>query len=110
MIEAVAPARRRQASATCSGPRPVASATSRCVGTFDKVKDDPRVQEKAQQAADLAKEKAPVVKDKVTEAAGAATEQGEVGARSGSDDAGRQAEPGRAPSFQDRPGPQGDLP
>ena len=41
-------------------------------GTFNKVKDDPRVQEKAHQAADLAKEKAPVVKDKVTEAADAA--------------------------------------
>ena len=41
-------------------------------GTFNKVKDDPRVQEKAHQAADFAAEKAPVVKDKVTEAAGAA--------------------------------------
>ena len=37
--------------------------------TVDKVKDDPRVQEKAHQAADLAKEKAPVVKDKLSEAA-----------------------------------------
>ena len=46
---------------------------------FDKVKNDPRVQEKAQQATDLAKEKAPVVKDKLTEAAGAAHRQGEVG-------------------------------
>lgn len=38
-----------------------------------RVKDDPRVQDKAHQAADLAKEKAqaaaPVVKDKVTSAA-----------------------------------------
>ncbi len=41
-------------------------------GTFNKVKDDPRVQEKAHQAADFAAEKAPVVKDKVTEVAGAA--------------------------------------
>ena len=41
--------------------------------TFTKVKDDPRVQEKAQQAADFAADKAPVVKDKVTEAAGSAT-------------------------------------
>lgn len=32
---------------------------------FNKVKDDPRVQEKAHQAADLAREKAPVVKDKL---------------------------------------------
>ena len=41
--------------------------------TFDKVKNDPRVQEKTQQAADLAKEKAPVVKEKVAEAADKAT-------------------------------------
>ena len=45
-------------------------------GTFNKVKDDPRVQEKAHQAADLAKEKAPVVKDAVTSAAGAASAPG----------------------------------
>ena len=44
-------------------------------GTFNKVKDDPRVQEKTQQATDLAKEKAPVVKDKLTEVAGAATDK-----------------------------------
>ena len=37
-----------------------------------RVKDDPRVQEKATQAADLAKEKAPVVKDKVVSAASTA--------------------------------------
>ena len=43
------------------------------VGTFHKVKDNPKVQEKAQQATHLAKEKAPVVKDKVAGAAGAAT-------------------------------------
>ena len=48
------------------------------IGTFNKVKDDPRVQEKAQQATDLAKEKAPVVKDKVTEVAGCGHLQGEV--------------------------------
>ena len=38
-------------------------------GMAVKVKDDPRVQEKAHQATDLAKEKAPVVKDKVVSAA-----------------------------------------
>ena len=37
-----------------------------------RVKDDPRVQQKAHQAADIAKEKAPIVKDKVTSAAGVA--------------------------------------
>ena len=41
-------------------------------GMAVKVKDDPRVQEKAAQAADLAKEQAPVVKDKVTGVASAA--------------------------------------
>src|SRR3978361_980068 len=55
-------------------------------GTFDKVKADPRVQEKAQQAADLAKEKAPVVKDKVTAAAGAASSKVQSGAGSDSGD------------------------
>ncbi|HET7682857.1 MAG TPA: hypothetical protein VFK34_04230 [Marmoricola sp.] len=37
--------------------------------TFTKVKNDPRVQETAHQAADLAREKAPVVKEKASEAA-----------------------------------------
>ena len=43
------------------------------VGTVDKVRQDPRVQEKAQQAVDVAKQQAPVVADKVTTAAAAAT-------------------------------------
>lgn len=38
-------------------------------GTFDKVKNDPRVQEQAHRAADYAREQVPVIKDKVTEAA-----------------------------------------
>jgi hypothetical protein len=37
-----------------------------------QVKNDPRVQEKAHQAVDLAKDQAPVVADKVTSAASAA--------------------------------------
>ncbi|MEO5651996.1 MAG: hypothetical protein ABIN79_05835 [Marmoricola sp.] len=44
-------------------------------GTFNKVKNDPRVQEKASQAVDYAKEQAPVIKDKVTEAAQGRTSQ-----------------------------------
>ena len=40
-----------------------------------QVKDDPRVQAGAQQAADLAAEKAPIVKDKVAGAASAASEK-----------------------------------
>ncbi len=62
-------------------------------GTFNKVKDDPRVQEKAHQAADLAKEKAPVVKDKVTEAANTAVGEGQV--RLGIERPGRPAQPGQ---------------
>lgn len=37
--------------------------------TVSKVRNDPRVQEKAKQASDLAKEKAPVATQKVAEAA-----------------------------------------
>jgi hypothetical protein len=75
---------------------------------YDKVRNDPRVQEKAEQAADFAKEKAPVVKDKVTEAAGAATEKVKS-ATSGSGDVGDQLNPDSL-HFQDDGGPKGDLP
>ena len=40
-----------------------------------RVKDDPRVQETAHQAADLATDKAPVEKDKVTSAASTAADK-----------------------------------
>ena len=43
--------------------------------TATRVKEDPRVQEKAHQAADLAKDKAPVVKDKVAAAASTAADK-----------------------------------
>ena len=43
------------------------------MGTVDKVRQDPRVQEKTQQAVDVAKQQAPVVADKVTSAATTAT-------------------------------------
>jgi hypothetical protein len=76
--------------------------------TYDKVKNDPRVQEKTGQAADFAKEKAPVVKDKLTEAAGAATEKVKA-ATGGSSDVGDQLNPDSL-HFQDRSGPTGDLP
>jgi hypothetical protein len=66
---------------------------------FDRVKNDPRVQEKAHQAVDLAKEQAPVVADKVTSAAGAAASK-VTGSDHGSPANGR---PHMA-------GPQGDLP
>jgi hypothetical protein len=64
-----------------------------------KVKNDPRVQEKAQQAVDLAKEQAPVVAEKVTTAAGAAASK-----VTGHDQS--------SPNGQGHhmAGPQGDLP
>lgn len=74
-----------------------------------RVKDDPRVQEKAHQAADLAKEKAPVVKDKMASAAGAATDK--VTPSSGSDRSDLESElnPDNV-ALQEDPYPRGDLP
>ena len=83
------------------------SATSSCSRQFDKVKNDPRVQEKAQQATDLAKEKAPVVKDKLAEAAGAATDK--VKSATGGDDSVDSLNPDRI-KVTDNSGPQGTLP
>ena len=74
--------------------------------TVTNVKNDPRVQEKAQQAADLAAEKAPVVKDKVAEAAGAAASKVGVGS---SAEKGADLNPDRIKLGADS-GPQGDLP
>ena len=75
-----------------------------------RVKEDPRVQEKAHQAADLAKEKAPVVKDKVTSAASTAadkvTPSGNGNHRS---DLEADLNPDNV-ALQDNPYPQGDLP
>jgi alkanesulfonate monooxygenase SsuD/methylene tetrahydromethanopterin reductase-like flavin-dependent oxidoreductase (luciferase family) len=71
-----------------------------------KVGNDPRVQAKAQQAADLAREKAPVVKDKLAETAGAATTKVKSATSSGTGD---QLNPDST-HFQSDPYPQGDLP
>jgi hypothetical protein len=70
------------------------------MGTFHKVTNDPRVQEKAHQAVDLAKEQAPVMADKVTTVAGAAAAK--VKRSEDSDEAET-----RVPHMA---GPQGDLP
>ena len=78
--------------------------------TATRVKDDPRVQEKAAQAADLAKEKAPIVKDKVAAAAGTAADK--VTPSSSGDhrsDLTDQLNPDST-ARQDNPYPQGDLP
>jgi hypothetical protein len=78
--------------------------------TVNKVKDDPRVQEQVQHAADLAKEKAPVVKDKLVEAAdkGSAKVRSVNGGGSSSDAASKLNPESTA--LQDNPGPKGDLP
>ena len=71
-----------------------------------KVKEDPRVQEKAQQAADVAKEKAPVVKEKVAGAADSAVSKVKGGS---DDDLEGQLHPDST-ARQDDPYPKGDLP
>jgi hypothetical protein len=73
---------------------------------FDKVRNDPRVQEKTQQAVDLAREKAPVVKDTLADAAGAATEKVKSTSGGGSTDS---LNPDRIKVTEDS-GPQGTLP
>jgi hypothetical protein len=69
-----------------------------------KMKDDPRVQEKAKQAADLAREKAPIVKDKLVDVASSAAEKVHHGS-----DVGDQLNPDST-HFQKNPYPRGDLP
>ena len=78
--------------------------------TATRVKDDPRVQEKATQAADLAKEKAPLVKDKVTTAASTAADKvTPSGSGDHRSDLADQLNPDST-ARQDNPYPQGDLP
>ena len=69
-------------------------------GTVNKVKNDPRVQEKAHQAVDAAKEHAPEVADKVVGAAGAAASK--VTGHDSSDRPGVEE--------HHMAGPQGELP
>ena len=69
-------------------------------GAVNKVKNDPRVQEKAHQAVDVAKHQAPVVADKVTSAATAATAAAKDKVSGGSSE----------PRVEHLAGPQGDLP
>lgn len=86
--------------------------------TYEKVKNDPRVQEKAHQAADVVKDRAtPVaeaVRDKVSDTAGAAATaakdkvSGGAGAKSEADADG-ELNPDRL-KLTDDTGPQGTLP
>jgi hypothetical protein len=77
--------------------------------TANKVKNDPRVQEKAQHATDLAREKAPHIKDKVSDVAGSAASKmpGTGGGSHVSDTS--DLNPDRLKAGQNT-GPQGDLP
>lgn len=72
------------------------------VGSVDKVRQDPRVQEKAHQAVDVAKQQAPFVADKVTTAASAAT--------AAAKDAKNKVSGSNDPHVEHLAGPQGDLP
>ena len=76
-------------------------------GLATKVKNDPRVQDAAHQAAETAKAQAPIVKDKVTSAAGTVADK--VKPSGGSDDLESQLNPDNV-ALQDNPYPQGDLP
>jgi hypothetical protein len=76
-------------------------------GMATKVKNDPRVQDAAHQAAETAKTQAPVVKDKVTSAAGTVADK--VKPSGHSEDLEAQLNPDNV-ALQDNPYPQGDLP
>ena len=73
-------------------------------GVAGKVKDNPTVQEKTQQAVDTAKTQAPVVKDKLAGAAEAAK------AKVTGDDGGTGDLPDDSLVNQKDPYPKGDLP
>lgn len=72
-----------------------------------KVKNDPRVQDAAHQAAETAKAQAPIVKDKVAAAASSAADK--VKPSSSTSDLEAQLNPDNT-ALQDNPYPQGDLP
>lgn len=76
-------------------------------GLATKVKNDPRVQDAAHQAAETAKAQAPVVKDKVTSAASTVADK--VKPSGGAGDLESQLNPDNV-ALQDNPYPQGDLP
>jgi hypothetical protein len=75
-------------------------------GLANQVKNNPKVQAKAHQAADAAREHAPVVKDKLADAAGTAASKVKPSSGSGAAD---QLNPDST-ALQDDPYPQGNLP
>jgi flagellar hook-length control protein FliK len=74
-----------------------------------KFRNDPRVQQKTQQATDLAKEKAPIVKDKVQGVAGSAAAKVKDTTSSSDDSLEEKLHPDST-ALQDDPYPRGDLP
>jgi hypothetical protein len=75
-------------------------------GLAEQVRNNPKVQAKAHQAADAAREHAPVVKDRLSDAAGTAANKVKP---SGSSAASDQLHPDST-ARQDDPYPQGNLP
>ncbi len=75
-------------------------------GLASQVKNNPKVQAKAHQAADAAREHAPVVKDKLADAAGTAASKVKPSGGSGAAD---RLNPDST-ALQDDPYPQGNLP
>lgn len=74
-----------------------------------RIKDDPRVQETAHNAADMARAQAPIVGHKLVDAAEKARHAAHLGAHNGHGDVGDKLNPDSM-HFQDHPYPQGDLP
>jgi hypothetical protein len=76
-----------------------------------RVKNDPRVQEAAHGAADLAREQAPIVGHKLADAAGTAADKAKHAAHMGGHNGstGDKLNPGST-HFQADPYPKGDLP
>ncbi len=82
-----------------------------------RIKENPRVQETAHQAADMARAQAPVVGHRLADAAGTvahktaekARHAAHVGAHNGHADVGDRLNPDST-HFQEHPSPQGDLP
>jgi hypothetical protein len=78
-----------------------------------RIRENPRVQETAHQAADKAREQAPIVGHKLADAAGTVAERAKhaahVGAHNGHAGVGDRLNPDSI-HFQDHPYPQGDLP
>jgi len=79
------------------------------MGQFNKVKEDPRVQEKAHHAADLAKQQIPIVKEKVTHAADSASAKVKSHGSNATSEPGEKLTPSST-GEQDSASPQATVP